>query len=113
MTPVVATKKKSAVKVPGKAAARQEGAPAYKNLSLPSARRVKDLLGRMTLEATAELMVCGWQEKALTLVDDQGNFDLAKAKKNLRGPYALARGLGQVGRPSDAGGGRTARQMAE
>jgi beta-glucosidase len=88
-------------------------APAYKNASLPSARRVKDLLGRMTLEEKAAQMMCVWQEKAVTLVDEKGEFDAAKAKKNLRGPYALARGLGQVGRPSDAGGGRTARQMAE
>ena len=113
MTPVVAPKKQSAAKTPGKAAPRPEGAPAYKNRSLPSARRVKDLLGRMTLEEKAAQMLCIWQEKALTLVDAQGNFDLAKAKKNLRGPYALSRGLGQVGRPSDAGGGRTTRQMAE
>ena len=93
--------------------AAKAGAPAYKNASLSSARRVKDLLGRMTLEEKAAQMLCIWQEKAVTLVDEKGEFDLAKAKKNLRGPYALARGLGQVGRPSDAGGGRTARQMAE
>src|SRR5579872_1551040 len=117
MTPVVASKKKSAVRAAGKAAARPstkaEATPAYKNRSLPSARRVKDLMSRMTLEEKAAQMLCIWQEKAQTLVDAKGNFDLAKAKKNLRGPYALSRGLGQVGRPSDAGGGRTARQMAE
>ncbi|MGC2620859.1 MAG: glycoside hydrolase family 3 N-terminal domain-containing protein [Acidobacteriaceae bacterium] len=93
--------------------AAQAATPAYKNASLPAARRVKDLLGRMTLEEKAAQMLCIWQEKAVTLVDEKGEFDAAKAKKNLRGPYALARGLGQVGRPSDAGGGRTARQMAE
>ena len=114
MTPVAAPKKKSAAKVAARpAAAKPEAAPAYKNPSLPSARRAKDLLGRMTLEEKAAQMLCIWQEKAQTLVDEKGNFDLTKAKKNLRGPYALARGLGQVGRPSDAGGGRTARQMAE
>ena len=118
MTPVAAPKKKSPASVAAKpsarpAAAKSASAPAYKNPSLPSARRVKDLLGRMTLEEKAAQMLCIWQEKAQTLVDAQGNFDLAKARKNLRGPYALARGLGQVGRPSDAGGGRTARQMAE
>ena len=118
MTPVAAPKKKSPASVAAKpsarpAAAKSASAPAYKNPSLPSARRVKDLLGRMTLEEKAAQMLCIWQEKAQTLVDAQGNFDLAKARKNLRGPYALACGLGQVGRPSDAGGGRTARQMAE
>src|SRR5579862_7826206 len=117
MTPAVASKKKSAVRPASKAAARPsakaEATPAYKNCSLPSARRVKDLMSRMTLEEKAAQMLCMWQEKAQTLVDAKGNFDPAKAKKNLRGPYALSRGLGQVGRPSDAGGGRTARQMAE
>jgi len=88
-------------------------APAYRNPALPAARRVSDLLRRMTLEEKAAQMLCIWQEKARTLVDEKGEFDAAKAKKNLRGPYALERGLGQVGRPSDAGGGRNARQMAE
>jgi beta-glucosidase len=84
-------------------------APAYKNASLPSARRVKDLLSRMTLEEKAAQMLCIWQQKSETLVDADGNFDQAKAKKAFRD----RRGLGQVGRPSDAGGGKTARGMAE
>ena len=89
--------------------------PAYRNPALPPARRVKDLLARMTLEEKAAQMMCVWQKKAETLVDAQGNFDLAKAKKAFR----HRRGLGQVGRPSDAGGprdsakGRNARTMAE
>ena len=36
------------------------------------------------------------------LVDDDGNFDLAKA----RAAFGHGHGIGQVGRPSDAGGGR-------
>jgi len=96
-----------------KATAKAGAVPAYKNASLPAARRTADLLKRMTLEEKAAQMLCIWQEKALTLVNEKGEFDPAKAKKHLRGPYALARGLGQVGRPSDAGGGRSARQMAE
>jgi beta-glucosidase len=69
----------------------------------------------MTLEEKAAQMMCVWQKKAETLVDGQGNFDLAKAKKAFR----HRRGLGQVGRPSDAGGARdsannrNARTMAE
>ncbi|MGC2635732.1 MAG: glycoside hydrolase family 3 N-terminal domain-containing protein [Acidobacteriaceae bacterium] len=118
MTAAVATKKAAqraaSAKANVKANLKANGStPAYKNVTLPVARRVKDLLGRMTLEEKAAQMLCIWQEKAVTLVDEKGEFDAAKAKKNLRGPYALARGLGQVGRPSDAGGGRTARQMAE
>lgn len=83
--------------------------PPYKNSSLPPARRVKDLLSRMTLEEKAAQMVCIWREKADKLVDAEGNFDHAKAKK------AFANGCapGQVGRPSDAGKGKNARDMAE
>ncbi|HEX4005283.1 MAG TPA: glycoside hydrolase family 3 N-terminal domain-containing protein [Acidobacteriaceae bacterium] len=119
MATAVATKKsaKKAVKAAGKSSARAvaqaNALPAYKNAALTPARRTADLLRRMTLEEKAAQMLCLWQEKALTLVNEKGEFDPEKAKQSLRGPYALARGLGQVGRPSDAGGGRTARQMAE
>jgi beta-glucosidase len=89
--------------------ARKSALPAYKNPKLASARRVKDLLSRMTLEEKAVQMLCVWQEKAQKLVDEKGDFDLAKAKKAFRD----RRGLGQVGRPSDAGGGKKARAMAE
>jgi len=89
--------------------ARKSTPPAYKNSALPSRRRVKDLLSRMTLEEKAAQMLCVWQEKAQKLVDEKGDFDLAKAKKAFRDK----RGLGQVGRPSDAGGGKKARAMAE
>ncbi len=83
--------------------------PAYKNASLPSARRVKDLLARMTLEEKAAQMMCIWQKKSQTLVDAEGNFDMKKAKA----AFKDRRGLGQVGRPSDAGKGKNAREMAE
>lgn len=83
--------------------------PAYKDPKLPSARRVADLMKRMTLEEKAAQMLCIWQGKAQTMVDEKGDFDLAKAKKSFRD----RRGLGQVGRPSDAGGGKKARAMAE
>ena len=83
--------------------------PAYKNSSLSSARRVKDLLSRMTLEEKAAQMLCIWQQKPQTLVDADGNFDEKKAKAAFRN----RRGLGQVGRPSDAGKGLNARQMAD
>ena len=83
--------------------------PAYKNPKLSSALRAQDLLKRMTLEEKAAQMLCIWQQKSDTLVDAQGNFDLKKAKKAFRN----GNGLGQVGRPSDAGGGKGARAMAE
>jgi beta-glucosidase len=89
---------------------------AYKNPALAPAKRVQDLLSRMTLEEKAAQMMCVWQEKAQKLVDAEGNFDPTKA----RAAFKQGFGLGQVGRPSDAGApaaapwkGRTARQMAE
>lgn len=82
--------------------------PAYKDARLASPRRVRDLLSRMTLEEKAAQMVCIWQKKSETLVDAEGNFDEKKAKAAFRS----GRGLGQVGRPSDAGNGKNAREMA-
>jgi beta-glucosidase len=90
--------------------------PAYTNAGLTPEKRVRDLLTRMTLEEKAAQMICVWQEKKTKLLDAAGNFDLAKAKA----AFKQGHGLGQVGRPSDAGAppaepwlGRTARQMAE
>jgi beta-glucosidase len=97
-------KHKSAVAVKTRKAAL-----VYKDAKQPSAKRVKDLLARMTLEEKAAQMMCVWQSKAETMLDGEGNFDLQKAKKSFRN----GRGLGQVGRPSDAGGGKGARAMAE
>jgi beta-glucosidase len=102
---LIRMKTKAAVARP----ARKSALPVYKNPALTSERRTKDLLSRMTLEEKAAQMLCVWQEKAQKLVDEKGNFDLAKAKKAFRD----RRGLGQVGRPSDAGGGVKARAMAE
>lgn len=83
--------------------------PAYKDSTLSPERRVRDLLSRMTLEQKAAQMMCVWRSKADTLVDADGNFDPLKAKK----AFAKGHGLGQVGRPSDAGKGKDARGMAE
>ncbi len=97
--------------------ARKAGVtPPYRNRELSPAARTKDLLRRMTIEERAAQMMCLWQQKAETLVDAKGNFDLAKAKA----AFKKGHGLGQVGRPSDAGAppgepwkGQTARGMAE
>jgi len=86
---------------------RQE--PAYRNPKLSVERRVKDLLSRMTLREKVAQMLCIWQQKSNTMVDEKGRFDLQKAKSHFKDRA----GLGQVGRPSDAGGGRNAREMAE
>ena len=81
----------------------------YRNPALSVEKRAKDLLSRMTLEEKAAQMLCVWQQKPQTLVDADGRFELAKAKRSFKD----GRGLGQVGRPSDAGKGLTPRQMAE
>src|SRR5580704_18882345 len=73
--------------------------PLYKNPSASAARRVKDLLSRMTLEEKAAQMMCIWQEKSIKLQDANGNFDLKKARKH----FGHGRGIGQIARPSDAG----------
>ena len=91
-------------------------APDYKNPARPAEKRVKDLLSRMTLEEKAAQMMCIWQEKTTKLLDAGGNFDLHKAKA----AFKKGHGIGQVGRPSDAGStpsdagvGKNARETAE
>ncbi len=95
---------------------QSKSSPDYKNSRLSSARRVADLLARMTLDEKAAQMMCVWQEKAQKLVDAKGNFDLQKAKA----AFKKGHGIGQVGRPSDAGSdpatpalGQDARGMAQ
>jgi len=80
----------------------------YQTADLPAERRVEDLLARMTLEEKAAQMMCVWQQKTDTLVDAHGDFDPDKARR----AFADGHGLGQVGRPSDAGGGKDARGQA-
>ena len=41
--------------------------PIYKDGALPAAKRVKDLLSRMTLEEKAAQMMCVWQKKTEAL----------------------------------------------
>jgi len=92
-----------------KTQSKKAGTAAYRDPRWPVAKRVKDLLSRMTLEEKAAQMMCVWQQKADTLLDAAGDFDLQKAQAHFKN----GRGLGQVGRPSDAGGGKDARGMAE
>jgi beta-glucosidase len=88
---------------------RKAGIVPYRNSALSPEKRVKDLLSRMTLEEKAAQMLCIWQKKPQTLVTADGDFDLAKARQAFKNGH----GLGQVGRPSDAGKGLNARKMAE
>jgi beta-glucosidase len=83
--------------------------PAYLNPKLSAERRTRDLISRMTLPEKAAQMLCIWQQKSSTMLDENGNFDLQKARTHFKQHL----GLGQVGRPSDAGGGKNARAMAD
>jgi beta-glucosidase len=63
----------------------------------------------MTLAEKAAQMMCVWKNKAETLVDAEGKFDPVRAKSS----FKKGHGLGQVGRPSDAGRGQDACGMAK
>jgi beta-glucosidase len=71
----------------------------YRDCGMPVQKRVADLISRMSLEEKAAQMVCIWNVKKETLLDDQGRFDAAKAARH----YGHGHGLGQVGRPADFG----------
>ena len=74
----------------------------YKNPSLPVEERVRDLLGRMTLEEKVAQLQSTWQHRgdpvpeSELFVDANGKLDLAKAESLLRN------GLGEFSRPSEA-----------
>lgn len=88
----------------------------YRDPSLSPEERTRDLLSRMTLEEKAAQMMCIWNEKDEKLLDAEGGFDVEKARR----AFADGHGIGQVGRPSDAGAtqtepwkGRGPREQAE
>ena len=66
---------------PKKQPGRKSAVAPYRNAAFSAEKRAKDLLSRMTLEEKAAQMLCIWQQKPQTLVDADGRFDLAKAKK--------------------------------
>ncbi len=77
-----------------------EGArPDYRNPALPTARRVEDLLSRMTPEEKVAQMMCLWGAKK-QITDAQGRFDPAGA------PEWFRVGIGRIERPSDGHGAR-------
>ncbi|MFA6117802.1 MAG: glycoside hydrolase family 3 N-terminal domain-containing protein [Sphingomonas sp.] len=81
---------------PGVAFARA-AKPLYKDARAPIAERVKDLLGRMTLEEKVAQTIALWATKAEIM--DGLAFDPAKAST------AYPNGIGQISRPSDKRGG--------
>src|SRR5262245_55054583 len=84
----------------GTAQGQTEGVrPDYQNVELPTARRVDDLLARMTLEEKVAQMLCVWNAKR-QITDAQGRFDPARA------PEWFRVGIGRIERPSDGHGAR-------
>lgn len=87
----------------------KEATAPYRDIELAPELRVVDLLSRMSIAEKAAQMVGVWNEKAAKLVDAEGRFDAAKAREAFKDGH----GLGQVGRPSDAGKGLGPRANAE
>lgn len=86
--------------------------PLYKNFKLPIAARVKDLLGRMTLEEKIAQTQCFWSEKQKLYTNN--DFDVKKASQ------VIPNGIGQLARPNEGtaannpyGLGLNGKQMAE
>jgi beta-glucosidase len=78
---------------------KEEAKADYWNPKLPVARRVDDLLARMTLEEKVAQMLCMWSAKR-QMTDAQGRFAPAKA------PKWFKVGIGRIERPSDGHGAR-------
>ncbi len=77
-------------------AVARPGTPLYKNASAPIDLRVRDLMGRMTLEEKVGQIIALWATKA-EIMDDL-TFSPAKASA------AYPAGFGQITRPSDRRG---------
>ena len=81
------------------AAQSQPASAPYKNPSLPVDARVKDLLGRMTLEEKVAQLGSTWQNhgshvpEQAYFVSADGNIDVVKAEAMLK------RGLGEFSQP--------------
>ncbi|HYV74668.1 MAG TPA: glycoside hydrolase family 3 N-terminal domain-containing protein [Candidatus Binatia bacterium] len=92
----------TAVVLLGLTAVTQQSTPLYKSPSAPIDERVKDLMGRMTLEEKAAQLQSTWQNRTSSMppsqffMDANGKLDVAKAKEILKN------GLGQLSRPSEA-----------
>ncbi len=86
----------AAATLPAIAGANGKSGPLYRDVRAPIADRVRDLLGRMTLEEKVAQMRCLWFSKSQIL--DGGVFSPAKAAK------VLANGIGQIASPSDTVG---------
>lgn len=86
----------AAVTLPVAALARPLGREVYRDRSAPIPDRVRDLLGRMTLEEKVAQMRCLWMTKAKLIEGDA--FSPTKASA------ILAAGIGQLAMPNDTVG---------
>lgn len=84
--------------------------PVYKNKTLSPEVRAKDLLGRMNVDEKVMQTQCLWIQKSLIL-NNNGDFDEAKAEKNIKN------GLGELARLNENAGpssyGHRPKQAAE
>ncbi|HLT90858.1 MAG TPA: glycoside hydrolase family 3 N-terminal domain-containing protein [Woeseiaceae bacterium] len=87
----------AAMVVPAAPARARSAVPLYRDASAPIAERVRDLLGRMTLEEKVAQMIAIWARKEQVM--DVLAFSPEKASRHF--PH----GIGQVTRPSDKRGG--------
>jgi beta-glucosidase len=88
-------------------ALKREESPEYRNPHMPISRRVADLLAHMTIHEKVAQMLCVWGQKKTRLADARGNLDLGLVRTYLKD------GIGQIGRLSDTGGGKSAVEMAK
>jgi len=72
--------------------------PVYRNTAYSVEERVSDLLRRMTLEEKVAQISAIYRNEKRIVHDQDGIFDLEKAKKNLQF------GIGHISRPSEIGG---------
>jgi beta-glucosidase len=81
----------------------------YTDPDLGIDERVMDLLSQMTVEEKVAQMMGMWNERAETLLDENGDFDLEKAKIS----FKHGNGIGQIGRPNEVISGKNAAEVAE
>jgi beta-glucosidase len=75
-----------------------QGGVIYRDARAPAAARVRDLLGRMTIEEKAAQLRCIWYTKDKILDRKTAAFSPEKAA------VEMPHGIGQIGRPSDTAG---------
>ena len=79
----------------------------YKDPQLSIKERVEDLLEQMTLDEKIAQMLCVWDQRKETMMNEEGQIDLNRLKETLKD------GLGQIARISDITGGLKPKEMAE